>query len=63
MPFWLKPPPAVILLPPPEQGVRGRWGGRAGRPAMALEHGIATNWDDMEECWHHTFYYELRVAT
>ncbi|XP_060062945.1 actin, plasmodial isoform-like [Ylistrum balloti] len=27
-----------------------------------LEHGIVTNWDDMEKIWHHTFYNELRVA-
>ena len=27
-----------------------------------LEHGIVTNWDDMEKVWHHTFYNELRVA-
>merc|ERR1712227_319438 len=26
------------------------------------EHGIITNWDDMEKIWHHTFYNELRVA-
>eukprot|EP00274_Cyanoptyche_gloeocystis_P008289 CAMPEP_0196655176 /NCGR_PEP_ID=MMETSP1086-20130531/4918_1 /TAXON_ID=77921 /ORGANISM="Cyanoptyche gloeocystis , Strain SAG4.97" /LENGTH=374 /DNA_ID=CAMNT_0041987337 /DNA_START=198 /DNA_END=1322 /DNA_ORIENTATION=- len=27
-----------------------------------MEHGIVTNWDDMEKIWHHTFYNELRVA-
>ncbi|KAH9502272.1 Actin-2 [Bulinus truncatus] len=27
-----------------------------------IEHGIVTNWDDMERIWHHTFYNELRVA-
>ncbi|XP_071116802.1 actin-like [Haliotis cracherodii] len=26
-----------------------------------IEHGIVTNWDDMERVWHHTFYNELRV--
>ncbi|WAR19593.1 ACT1-like protein [Mya arenaria] len=27
-----------------------------------MEHGIVTDWDDMEKIWHHTFYNELRVA-
>jgi actin beta/gamma 1 len=27
-----------------------------------IEHGIVTNWDDMEKIWHHTFHNELRVA-
>ena len=27
-----------------------------------IEHGIVTNWDDMEDIWHHTFYNELHVA-
>eukprot|EP00800_Vazella_pourtalesii_P015467 TRINITY_DN4177_c0_g1_i1.p1 TRINITY_DN4177_c0_g1~~TRINITY_DN4177_c0_g1_i1.p1 ORF type:complete len:376 (+),score=68.37 TRINITY_DN4177_c0_g1_i1:167-1294(+) len=27
-----------------------------------IEHGIVTNWDDMEKIWYHTFYNELRVA-
>merc|ERR1712110_759245 len=27
-----------------------------------VEHGIITNWDDMEKIWHHTSYNELRVA-
>tara|TARA_R110002050_G_scaffold245919_1_gene383594 strand:- start:345 stop:1502 length:1158 start_codon:yes stop_codon:yes gene_type:complete len=27
-----------------------------------IEHGIVTNWDDMERIWHHTFYEELREA-
>ena len=32
------------------------------RPQYPIEHGIVTNWDDMEKIWHHTFYNELRVA-
>jgi actin-related protein len=27
-----------------------------------IEHGIVTNWEEMEKIWHHTFYNELRVA-
>jgi actin-related protein len=27
-----------------------------------IEHGIVTNWDDMEKLWHKVFYNELRVA-
>ncbi|KAK3563756.1 hypothetical protein QTP86_034482, partial [Hemibagrus guttatus] len=27
-----------------------------------IEHGIITNWDDMEKIWHHTFYNKLCVA-
>lgn len=27
-----------------------------------IQHGIVTDWDDMEKIWHHTFYNELRVA-
>jgi len=27
-----------------------------------IDHGIVTNWDDMEKIWRHTFYNELRVA-
>lgn len=27
-----------------------------------IEHGVITNWDDMEKVWHHTFYNELRIS-
>ena len=27
-----------------------------------IEHGIVTNWEEMEKIWHHTFYNELRVS-
>ncbi|KAI3926639.1 hypothetical protein MKW98_014286 [Papaver atlanticum] len=27
-----------------------------------IEHGIVSNWNDMERIWHHTFYNHLRVA-
>ena len=27
-----------------------------------IEHGIVTNWDEMEKIWNHTFYNELKVV-
>jgi len=27
-----------------------------------IEHGVLTNWDDMEKMWHHTFYSDLRPS-
>ena len=27
-----------------------------------IEHGIITNWNDMEKIWHHCFYNELRIV-
>merc|ERR550514_1942682 len=27
-----------------------------------IDHGVVTNWDDMEKIWHHCFYNELRCA-
>jgi actin-related protein len=27
-----------------------------------IEHGIVTNWDDMEKIWNHTFYHELHTS-
>jgi len=27
-----------------------------------IDHGIVTNWDDMEKVWHHTLYRELKVS-
>jgi len=32
------------------------------RVEQPIEHGIVTNWDDMEKVWHHTLYTELRVS-
>ena len=31
-------------------------------PRPLIVHGSVTNWNDMEEILHHTFYNELRVA-
>ena len=28
-----------------------------------IEHGIVTNWDDMEKIWHHCYQNELRVES
>jgi actin-related protein len=27
-----------------------------------IEHGVVTNWEDMETIWKHTFFNELRTA-
>jgi len=63
-----------IVGRPRHKGVmvdKGVWyvgdeGSTRGRPVLTfsypIEHGIVTNWDDMEKIWHHTFYNELRVA-
>jgi actin-related protein len=29
---------------------------------FVAQHGVVTNWDDMEKIWHHTFFNELRVV-
>ena len=28
-----------------------------------IEHGIVTNWDDMEKIWNHALYNNLRINT
>lgn len=32
------------------------------RMEQPIDHGIVTNWDDMEKVWHHTLFSELRVS-
>jgi actin-related protein len=27
-----------------------------------IEHGIVTDWDDMEKVWHHLFYNEIKIS-
>ncbi|KAK1865638.1 hypothetical protein I4F81_008167 [Pyropia yezoensis] len=65
--------PAVIGVPK-QKGIMIGTGSKdeyVGDAAMArrgvlvikypLEHGVVTNWADMEKVWHHAFYSELRV--
>uniref|UniRef100_A0A914H8L0 Actin n=1 Tax=Globodera rostochiensis TaxID=31243 RepID=A0A914H8L0_GLORO len=66
--------PSIVGRPPRQQGVMVGMGQRdayVGYKAQnergiltlkyPIEHGIVTNWDDMEMIWHHTFENELNV--
>ena len=56
--------PAMTAAVPPALGGDTNTGRRcaSARRAGPIEHGIVTNWNDMENILHHTFYNELRVT-
>ena len=55
--------PTMMVAEPPAQGRIQILGTLASRlPRSLVDHGIFTNWDDMEKILHHTFYKEFRVA-
>ena len=60
----LKHPGSLLQIQPKEVYVGDEADAKRGvlRLTSPIQHGIVTNWEDMEKIWHHVFYNELSVS-
>lgn len=54
---------SIPRLEPGAWGVAGRRADRARACSYPMEHGIVTDWDDMERIWSHVYTEELRTLS
>ena len=55
-------PTSMAPVPPAQGGIQVLGVAAPRLPRLLIEHGIVTNWSDMEKIWHRTFYNKLKVA-
>ena len=55
-------PTLMAAVPPAQGGIQMLGVAAPCLPLPLIEHGIITNWNDMEKIWHRTFYNKLMVA-